>query len=286
MRQIKPVSKSSSCTVISQLFRLQYSIPFAVLYAFTLYYIQPDAFRTPLLSISVLSSIAVWFLLAFAYSHNEVCDVAIDRRMPGRHPIADRRIGIGAARLLAWLAGMIAVVFTIATRQISFIVTFAVVFAILLFYNRFSKRIGILKQWLAPAILISIYPLCFAAVGMPVGPRAWSLAVFPVWLYMTGVGFELIKDLIDRKTDPCSPLRRKPRAWREAANYLIVGNAPLLLLPLLLGCGWIYAIGAVAAITVAARILRANLHRAMRIVYLECSIVGIAVALDLFLLGH
>ena len=286
MRQNALTDKSFSMKTFLQLFRVQYSIPFTILYVFTLYYIQPAAFRVPLLSISIFSSLAVALLLAFAYSHNEVCDVEIDRRTPARHPIADGRIGIGLARLLAWSAGIASFGFAIASRHLPFIVAFTVVFAALIFYNRCSKRIGLVKQWLAPALFVCIYPLCFAAVGMPVGPRAWSLAVLPVWLYMTGVGFELIKDLIDRKTDPCSPLKGRPAMWREVASYLIAGNSPLLLLPILLGCKWIYAAGAIAAITVAFRIFWVNLDRAMRVVYLECSIVGIAVALDLLLLGH
>ena len=157
-------------------------------------------------------------------------------------------------------------------------------------YDLLSKRLGVLKQAAAAAMMTCIYPLAIAQAGGVGGPRAGSLAAFPAWLFVTSFGYELLKDLRDRAGDPPvsgrpTPLQRDPRLWRRVASLAIAGAAPILLAPAFLGCGRVYLAGAAAAMALAVASAFLDIRHAIRLVYAECFLVGLAAAADVMVRG-
>jgi len=266
--------------------RLHYSIPFALACALTIVYAAggaPEVMGAGL----VLSTASLALVLAGGYALNDAADVAVDRIGAPWRPIPAGRIGRRAAAGLG--AGLIAAGLAAAAAcRPAFLVVLAAVAAGLVAYDASSKRLGPGKQLLVAALTTSIYPLAIAQAGGAAGPRAATLAVFPAWLFLTSLGYEVLKDLRDLGGDLAAaarptPLMRRPRLWRGIAGGAIAGGAALLVLPRLLGCGPVYmwiAAGAMGAAALAAH-PRLPVRGAIAAAYVECLIVGIAATADL-----
>lgn len=63
------------------------------------------------------------------------------------------------------------------------------------------------------------------------------------------------------------------------------GASPLLLLCLPAGCRWVFALGACAAVALSAAAAFSPVQRAIRLVYAEVFLIGLAAAADVWLLG-
>jgi 4-hydroxybenzoate polyprenyltransferase len=258
----------------------------ALAYALTVYYALGGAWgpRSPELW---LSTAALACLIAAGYALNELCDLPFDRPRGRKHPLAGGACSRAAALTVTVVLALAAACAAVAAGRWQFTVALAAVGALLGLYDLLSKRMGVGKQLLAAGLMTSIYPLALATAGWPCGPRAWSLAVFPVWLFLTSVGYELLKDIRDRRDDPHSrgpagSIRRRPRLNRLIAGWLIAGSSPLLLACGLLGCGWVYLAGAVVAICLAQAAAIAPMGAAIALAYAEVLVVGLAAALDVY----
>jgi geranylgeranylglycerol-phosphate geranylgeranyltransferase len=272
-----------------QLCRLYYAIPMSLAYLLTVYYARGGAMAGQWRP-AAWSTVALALALAGAYALNDVLDCQVDRINAPRRPVASGRVGRAAAA--AWAAGLMLLGLAVAAAlcRPALLAALAVVTAALLAYDVLSKRLGVLKQVAAAALMTSIYPLAIAQAGGACGPRAGSLAAFPAWLFATSFGYELLKDLRDRAGDPPvagrpTPLQRDPRWWRRVASLAIAGAAPILLAPALLGCGRVYLAGALAAMALAAVSTVHHPRPAIRLVYAECFLVGLAAAADVVVAG-
>ncbi len=273
---------------MASLCRLFYVLPMALTYLLTVYYARGGQMVGQWIG-GGLSTAALMLVLAGAYVLNDVFDVAADRVNAPKRAIASGAV----PRRAAGVFGVVLTVAGLATAAAcrpAFLAVLAGVAGGLAVYNATSKRLGPAKQAAVAALMICIYPLAIAQAGGATGPRAGSLAVFPVWLWLTSFAYEVLKDLRDAAGDrhaapALTPVQRYPARWRRIAAWTVAGATPLLAGPALLGCGWVYVCG--AALGAAAGVASAfvPVRRAINLVYVECFLVALAAAADVALLG-
>ena len=271
-----------------RLCRPYYTVPMALTYTLTLYYARGGEMAGQGFG-AAASTIALALVITAAYVLNDVCDVAVDRSNAPERPLpaghVSRRTAavwgaiVAAAGLgAAWLA-----------RE-RFALGLTAVAAGLMLYNAFSKRLGPAKPLLVGALMTCIYPLAIAQAGGVSGSRAGTLAAFPVWMFLTAFGYEILKDIRDIPGDRANgarpmPVQLRPRLWRGIANAAIPVAGLVLVLPLFLGCQWVY--GAVVSLAIAAAGVSVFLpiRAAIAMVYGECLVVGVAAAADALIFG-
>lgn len=271
-----------------RLCRLYYVVPMALAYALTVYYARGGAMAGEWTGMLV-STLALTLVLSAAYVLNDVCDVGVDRINAPHRPVAAGRVARRSATAwsLVLLAGGL---LTAAAARPAFLIGLTAVAAALEVYDLTSKRLGVIKQIAVAAFMASIYPLALAQAGGATGRRAWTLAIFPVWLFATSFGYELLKDIRDLAGDRAAlpapnPLQRSPGRWRRIANVAIVLGALLLVGPRLAGCGPVYMAVAVPAMAAAVLATLLPPRAALACIYLECMIVGLAATLDVIVYG-
>ncbi|HOD80167.1 MAG: prenyltransferase [Planctomycetes bacterium ADurb.Bin126] len=237
-------------------------------------------------------------VIAGAYALNDARDRAVDQRNAPRRPVAAGRVSpvAAAAGGLLLMAGGLAGAAVWA--RWAFAASLAGLAGALVVYDLTSKRLGPLKQAAVAALMTAIYPLALAQAGRLAGPRAASLAAFPVWMFLTAWGYELLKDIRDASGDLraapddsgaarfAATLLRDASRWRTIAGAAILVGAAALAPPAWLGCGWLYAAMLplpLAAAGGAAWTACRNERGALVWVYVECVGVGLAATADLLL---
>jgi geranylgeranylglycerol-phosphate geranylgeranyltransferase len=271
-----------------RLCRLYYAIPMALTYVLTVYYARGGEMAGQWAE-TLRSGAALALIIAAAYVLNDVCDVAVDHVNAPQRPLASGRVRRKTAAILAALLALTGAGLGTTARP-AFLLVLLAVAAGLAVYDVFSKRLGIAKQIVVAALMTSIYPLALAQAGGATGRRAWTLAVFPAWMFLTALGYELLKDIRDVPGDQAvieSPnlVQRNPLRWRAVANSAIIVGGLLLIGPRFLGCGQVYTAVAAGAIGVAVGSKALAPRAAIRAVYTECVIVGIAATLDVIVAG-
>jgi 4-hydroxybenzoate polyprenyltransferase len=132
--------------------------------------------------------------------------------------------------------------------------------------------------------------LSFAQAGGVFGQRAGTLAIFPVWMFLTAFGYECLKDIRDVVGDQSvlprpNWLQRNPQRAADLARRILATGAMLLLLPYWAGCGWVYLVCVIPAIILGLATMMRPTPQAMALVYAECVVVGIAATADVVVLG-
>lgn len=273
-----------------RLTRLYYSIPLACgLIVISLYVAGGDLslIRTDTVFSAFFSLLLV---LAAGYTLNDVCDIAADvinspdRAIPKgqvtpRTALASAGILFGGGLGLSVFCGY------------KFFAVLAGITLGLIVYNLYSKRMGMFKDILVAVLTTSLYPLAFSLVEPSSTPRLKSLYIFPVWLFLTTVGYEMLKDIRDIKGDRavrkshCNSYCSDSRfLW--CARAILVAASFLTPLPFLLGyCGHIYLISSLLAITLAMLSLMHKPCIAIRFVYAEVFLITVGSLLDLLVYG-
>lgn len=266
-----------------RLCRLYYAVPMALTFTLTVVYARGDMSGAWAETLRATTALAL--VVAAAYAFNDVCDVATDMINAPWRPIPSGGVRRRTAMLLS--AGLLAAGMLLAASvRAGFTWTLMAVAAGLLFYDLFSKRLGLLKQPLVAVLMTSIYPLALALVGGATGPRARTLLVFPAWMFLTAYGYELLKDIRDVAGDRAhgrggAAIATDPRWWLGVARAAVFGGATLLIGPFFLGCGWMYLSVVLVAIALAATSTAMPPRAAIAMAYAECCVVGIAAIADL-----
>jgi len=261
-----------------ELLRLQYSLPFIWPFALTVWYASGGNLSGRYASLAWACG-SLMSLLCGTYCLNDVLDVRFDAiNAPGR-PICSgrisRRTGACAAALFfvaaLGLAGVVGLRFFIAIFGLG---------AALVEYNFFSKRLGLCKPFVASLLVTMIYPLAFVQAGGITGPRAGSLYCFAVWMFLTVCGYEMFKDIRDRRGDSQSPLNVK-RYW-TCGNFCIATGAIALLPAAVFGMSSAYAPAVIALVFPAAvwAIISRRLRNKFIAVYIEFLAMGLITTLD------
>ncbi|HOI53717.1 MAG TPA: UbiA family prenyltransferase [Phycisphaerae bacterium] len=271
-----------------RLCRFYYALPMAAAFLLTIYYARGGRMESRWTA-DLVAAGALMLVIAAAYVLNDVLDCHIDRvNAPGR-PLPSGAVRRSAA--LAWgIVLMIGGVVVASQGRPQFLAALAAVAVVVTCYDLLSKRLGLLKQVLVSVLMASIYPLAVAQAGWPVGSRAGALAFFPVWLLLTSFGYEILKDIRDARGDMAavaapSPVQRRPDVWRIVSRGAILAGAAFLVGPFVYGCGWVYVAGAAGAGILATVSAFLPVRRALRLVYAECVLVGLAATLDVIVLG-
>ena len=271
-----------------QLCRPYYAMPISLTYLLTVYYARGGAMGGHWAE-DCLSAAALALTIASAYVLNDVFDRDVDRINTPSRPLPSGSLRPAVAG--AWGGLLAASALGLAALcSARFLAAMAALSAALVAYDLFSKRLGPLKQVVVALLMTSYYPLAVLQTGGLAGPRAGSLLVFPVWLLITAWGYELFKDLRDRLGDPPiggrpTFLQLHPRRWTRLAGLVVMGASPMLVLPMFLGCKWVYMIGAILAIGLAVASAMVSIRWAIRLIYLECFITALAAAMDVAVLG-
>jgi geranylgeranylglycerol-phosphate geranylgeranyltransferase len=266
-----------------QLLRLQYSLPFVWPFALTVWYASGGDLSGRFASLAWACG-ALVSLLCGTYCLNDVLDVRFDAINAPQRPICSGRISrktgvlaaagfVPAALGFAFLAGGI---FPIAICALG---------AALVGYDCLSKRLGPAKPFVASVLVTALYPLALAQAGGVVGPRAGGLYCFAAWMFLTVCGYELFKDIRDRRGDGRGPLNVK-RYW-TLGNITIVLGAVALLPAGVLGMSSAYAPAVFILVfpPAAWAILTRRLRCKFIAVYVEFLAMGIITTLDPLVFG-
>ncbi len=271
-----------------RLFRLYYAIPMSSILVLTIWYAAGDEIALQLRP-TLTATLALALVIAGGYALNDVCDWRTDQINAPNRPIAAGRVRRPVAAVWAGVLLLGGLMLSALCRWQFFVVLSAVT-VVLVFYDCTSKRLGIGKQLIVAMLMTSYYPLAFAQVAEASSSRVQALYLFPIWLFLTSFGYEVLKDVRDIHGDqtiaaqPTWVQRRPQLALGIARTTVIVGSLALIG-PAFLGCGWVYAAIVPVAILLALWSTLLPCKRAMVAIYGECVVVGIAALADIIVLG-
>ena len=275
-------------TDLLRLCRLYYVLPISGAYALTVVYAlggTPPATWGGM----ALSAFALALVVSAAYVVNDVCDRDVDRVNAPQRPVAAGRVQPAVA--VCWGIGLAAAGLVAAAMcRWLFLLTLIVVAVTLAVYNLSAKRLGLGKQLLVAALMTSIYPLALAQAGGAVGRRAATLAIFPIWMFLTSFGYECLKDIRDIAGDHSAGdrltwIQRSPRLGRRVSQAAVLTGAAVLIGPSFIGCGWVYTTIAGVAMAAALATVLVPARWSLVLVYSEYLLVGVAATADIILLG-
>lgn len=268
-----------------RLIRLYYTLPFTLGLAVIAAYVH-GGFAGLFTGRTAAGLAAVFCVLAGGYALNDCVDIDIDRvNNPGR-VLPSGRISRRAALRFAAALFALGLAAGFGAGPFFFLVLLAVA-AGMIAYNLYAKRLGILKDLLAAALAVGLYPLAFTLVTPGGGPRLQSLLFFSLWLFVTGVGYEMLKDARDLPGDclagprPLFDLRPK-RFYLPAARACVALGLVLALIPFLYGfCGRVYLAFYLAGVAVTAAGLFARPARVIPFIYAQAALITLGSFADL-----
>lgn len=236
----------------------------------------------------LIACLSLFFVISAGYTLNDVCDIPVDAvNNPGR-VLPQKDIKPGAALTSAVVLFAVGMILSLFCGW-RFLIVLGLVALGLMIYDLFSKKMGIFKNILAAFLTVSLYPLSFALAEPVQTPRLNALTIFPVWLFLTAVGYEMLKDIQDVKGDR---IRKSNRTYCESPNFLraarvlIITAALLSILPYVLGfCQEIYLGSSILTIALAVLSLRQPPMKAIPPVYAGVFIITVGSLADLLVFG-
>ena len=272
-----------------KLMRLYYAFPLSGGFIVVVYYFRGGDLLTIHHEL-LLAWLSLFVTISAAYIFNDVCDVEIDMiNSPSRvlpQGIMRRKTAL-AWSMIFFVAGLVLA----GLCNKTFLIGMGVLVLLMLFYNMFSKRIGLLKDSLVAFLVISIYPLTLALTEAVQTPRLKSLYIFPIWLFLSTLGYEMLKDIRDIKGDRQSHGKSiaeySGKKWfLRLARFIAVVAGVVSILPFVLGyCKQIYLAASIIAILLAVLSTRKEPSIAIRYIYLEVFLITAGSAVDLMVYG-
>lgn len=238
----------------------------------------------------LLAIAAIWSVLSGAYALNDFCDIRFDavnsphRPLPGKETTPG--VALAASGALFGMGLLLA-----AFCGLSFFLLLAILAAGLAAYDVYSKRLGLLKPLAVALLTTSLYPLAFALTEAADTPRLRVLAIHPVWLLLTTLGYEMLKDIRDVPGDraggnPRETERRAGPGFLLAARAILLAASLLTLLPYALGfCKEVYLLSSLAAIGLVVAAIRERPVRAIPYVYASVVVIAAGSLADLWVYG-
>ncbi|MBW8014823.1 MAG: hypothetical protein FVQ82_01430 [Planctomycetes bacterium] len=270
---------------LTRLMRLYYSLPLSLGMVVIVAYIVGGDLASVGYSL-VKAFLALCCCISAGYVLNDVCDIAIDAINCPNRMMPAGRVSPGAALICS--ASLFAAGLTMASFcRWQFFLALSMISAGLIAYDLYSKRIGFLKDILVAALVTSIYPLAFT-LAKPVETSVLkSLYIFPVWLFLSALSYEMLKDIRDIKGDTYG--NQKPQStycqskqFKVSARIIAVAASFITVLPFALGyCRSIYLGCSVAAIVLALFSLKFPPGRAIRFIYAEVFLIAGGSMVDL-----
>lgn len=272
-----------------KLVRLHYSLPLVGGFVVIVTYLTEGELQPffPILSKACLS---LFLVMAAGYSLNDLCDIATDRINHPHRVLVRADISRIFALCLALCCFLVGILLAAVCNNL-FCLGVGVVIGVLVFYDLCSKGLGIFKDILVAGLVTSLYPLAYALVGPSGSVRAKTLLIHPIWLFLTTLSYEMLKDIRDIKGDqataPAKGMHHSARPWfKSMRNVPLLAGALLLPLPYVLGyCRWIYLAFSVMALSCVTRAILSRIEVALRYIYIEVALVTLGSCLDLLICG-
>ena len=272
-----------------KLMRLYYSLPLSCGFIVVVYYLRgADLF--PIRHQLLLAWASLCTTISASYIFNDVCDVEIDiinspyRVLPQGKMLRKTAL---AWSMIFFVAGLIQA----GLCNKLFLLGMGILVLLLLFYNMYSKRIGLLKDSLVALLVVSIYPLAFVLAEAVETPRLRSLYIFPIWLLLSTLSYEMLKDIRDIKGDKTANGKSiaeysSKKGFLSLAKVIAVTASLVSILPFVLGyCRYIYLAVSIAAIILAVLSTRKQPSVAIRYIYMEVFLITAGSAADLMVYG-
>ncbi|MBN1846154.1 MAG: UbiA family prenyltransferase, partial [Sedimentisphaerales bacterium] len=171
-----------------------------------------------------------------------------------------------------------------------FVLGIAAIAGLLVIYNLVSKRIGVWKGIFVAVLVTSLYPLAWTLTTPAQTPRLPVLFIHPVWLFLSCLGYEMLKDIRDVKGDQTisggAHARRQGRRFLLAARVVLVAGSIVTLLPYFLGyCRQVYLAASIGAVILALGSTRRRPAAAIRYIYAEIFLITAGSLADLLVFG-
>jgi len=232
--------------------------------------------------------VSLFLVISAGYMLNDVCDRTVDAINSPERAIAKGTITPKTALIHSVILFAIGTLLAGYCGGRFFAVLVLVAFGLII-YDLYSKKMGIFKNIMVAAFTVSLYPLSFALAEPVVTPRLHSLYIFPVWLFLTSVGYEMLKDIHDVNGDK---LFKDNRNYCESpiflltARIIVMAAALLSILPYFLGyCKAIYLGSSVLTIVLAFVSLKRPPVKAIPFVYAGVFIITVGSLADLLVFG-
>lgn len=271
-----------------RLMRLYYSVPLAAGFIVILSYLTGDNLL-PIVDKVALSVLSLLSIISASYVFNDVCDIEIDKiNCPGRMLAAGR---IKRKAALIWSIALFVIGMVLGGFcSLAFFLVITSIICLLVVYDLLSKRIGVFKDVLVAILMTSLYPLAFTLTESIQTPRLNVLYIHPVWLFLSSLGYEMLKDIRDIEGDSQVNGRDlnhcKDKRFVIMSRVFIVAGSLVTLLPFMLGyCKQIYLVASIAAIILA---IISTFHKpavAIRYIYAEIFLITAGSMADLLVFG-
>lgn len=269
--------------------RLYYSIPLAAGLIVIVSYLT-DGNLKPVQNDLVFAVLSLVSILSGAYILNDAMDIKADEiNCPNRVLPSGKLKKHNAVyfSIVVFITGLVLSMLC----NFSFFLGICIVLAGLIFYDLYSKRIGIAKILIVAALTSSLYPLSLTIAQAGISPRVNVLWIHPIWLFLTSASYEMLKDIRDRKGDcvMSNSNRLNYCDSKRFANFIkvvTISASLITLLPFILKYGQtIYLIASIIAITLAVTSIFFKPKDAIKFLYLEIFIITAGSMLDLLVFG-
>jgi len=271
-----------------RLMRLYYSLPLAAGFIAILSYFTGGNLN-PILDNTLLSFLALFSIISAGYVLNDVCDIKIDKiNCPGRMLAAGK---LRPKTAIIWSIALFALGLVFgAWCNLLFFLAIAAIAGLLIFYDIFSKRIGLFKDIIVAVLMTSLYPLVLALTEPAQTPRLNVLFIHPVWLFLSSLGYEMLKDIRDVEGDIKINGERliyyKYNTFLLMARVFVIAASLVTLLPFFLGfCRHIYLASSIGAIILAVFSTFNKPAVAIRYIYMEIFLITVGSMTDLLVFG-
>ncbi len=269
-----------------RLMRLYYSLPLAGGLIVITFYVRGGNVAAILKEL-VLSFLSLACIISAGYVLNDVCDIEIDRINCPNRVIPNGKIKKKTAIFFAFILFLSGII-TAGTCNTKFFVIISLVAAGLIFYDVFSKRLGVFKNILAAILVTSLYPLAFALTEPVQTLRLKSLYIFPIWLFLTTIGYQILKDIRDIKGD--SNIKRYFIVNLKLLFYLsrtiILAAGLAAFVPYIIGsCKFVYLIAAAISFILTVIAVFKKPQKAIQYIYCSVFLITAGSMADLIIFG-
>jgi geranylgeranylglycerol-phosphate geranylgeranyltransferase len=272
-----------------KLMRLYYVLPltagFVIIVSFlTAGHLHAIRFEILLAVLSLSCTIAAGYVL------NDLCDIEVDRINNPQRVLPADRVDPKIALALTIFLFASALVFA-ALCNWRFLIAIALIAAGLVFYDLYSKRLGLFKAVTVAILTTSLYPLAFTFTASVDSPRLKSLYIFPAWLFLSCIAYEMLKDICDVAGDSRifahGIAAYSSRQWfLPAARTIAIIAGLLSIAPFALGyCKLIYLATSIIAIGLMILSTRKTPPIAIPFIYTQIFLITIGSFVDLLVFG-
>ena len=272
-----------------KLMRLYYVLPLTAGFVIIISYLTAGHLYSIRLEIA-LSVMSLACVIAAGYVLNDVCDIKVDKINHPQRVLADNQIDRKFAVTLATGLFVSALIFA-ALCNWRFLTAMTLIAAGLIFYDLYSKRLGLFKVITVAILTTSLYPLAFTLTEAIDSPRLKSLYIFPAWLFLSCIAYEMLKDICDVAGDSRVFARGiaaySGKQWfLRAAKIIAVIAGIISIMPFVLGyCKLVYLASSLVAILLMILSTRKPPLVAIRFIYTQIFLVTIGSFIDLLVFG-